>query len=98
MAEPVEVACACGSGIPSLRIKVEDGEMSLFALPLIFEQLQGLGVPADGRAGRELLGSVRLYNAVDPEDESMLEEALMREYAAYVRRVTSSEKGAEANG
>jgi uncharacterized metal-binding protein len=98
VAEPVEVACACGSGIPSLRITVGNGEMSLFALPLIFEQLHGLGVAADGRAGRELLGSVKLYNAVDSDDEAALAEALVREYATYVRRVTSAEEGAANDG
>lgn len=98
VAEPVEVSCACGSGIPSLRITVGAGEMSLFALPLIFEQLRGLGVPADGRAGRELLGSVKLYNEVEPEDEAALEQALVREYEAYAQRATSVEQEGGNNG
>jgi hypothetical protein len=75
--------CSCGSGIPIQTVDVNDQEVTLVALPLIFEQLYEKGMrPGDG-ARAELIKAIKIYNPVPEEDEGAYAEAVAREYALY---------------
>lgn len=81
--EPVEATCSCGSGIPMRKIVIEGQEVSLIALPLIFEQfLEANKMPCDDTA-HALLETVKIYNSVPPEDEQAYASTLLREYATF---------------
>jgi uncharacterized metal-binding protein len=81
--ETVEATCSCGSGIPIRKIVIDGQEVSLIALPLIFEQfLEANKTPCDDTA-RGLLETVKIYNSVPTEDEQAYASTLLREYAAF---------------
>lgn len=81
--EPVEATCSCGSGIPVRKVMVDGQQVTLVALPLIFEQFRESGKqPTDGTA-RELLDTVKIYNPIPAGDEETYAYMLLREYSAY---------------
>jgi len=81
--EPVEATCSCGSGIPVRKVIIGGQNVTLVALPLIFENFYEQGkLPQDGTA-RELLDTVKLYNPIPPGAEETYAESLLREYTAY---------------
>ncbi len=81
--EPVEATCSCGSGIPIRKMQIGRRVVNVLAATPIFEQLRTAGkAPGDGIA-RELLDTVKLYNAVPTGEEESYAAALLREYTAY---------------
>lgn len=81
--EPVEATCSCGSGIPVRKLMVEGQQVTLIALPLIFEQFRQAGKQPDDGMARELLETVRIYNPIPAGAEETYAWTLLREYAAY---------------
>jgi len=77
------VTCACGSGIPLSTITIEGRPVELVALPLIFQSFRDAVRVGDATLGRELLETVKIYNAVATGDEPGYTEALLREYQAF---------------
>ncbi|MCJ7677385.1 MAG: putative zinc-binding protein [Anaerolineales bacterium] len=81
--EAVQATCACGSGIPIQKVLVDEEEVTLMALPLIFENFRQNGkLPGLALAG-ELLATVAIYNPIPAGRGSAYEQALLREYAAF---------------
>jgi len=79
-------ACSCGSGIPIQKVIIDGQDVTLIALPLIFEQFRGAGkLPSDTTA-RELLDTVKLYNPVPEGADEQYKTVLMREYAAFYEK------------
>jgi uncharacterized metal-binding protein len=74
--------CSCGSGIPVTKMYINGKRVELLALPLIFYQFHELGRDP-GTAGDELFNTVKIYNAVPPEEEKDYRAAILREYAAF---------------
>ncbi len=85
-AEPIVAACSCGSGIPVQTVRVGQETVSVLALPVIFEQFWRNGKLPVEETGRELMEMVRIYNAVPAGVEQAYASALLREYAAFLRR------------
>ena len=78
--------CECGSGIPVQKIQVDGQEVTLIALPLIFQQFRQAGkAPGDGTM-RELLEVVKIYNPIPGDEEEAYARALRREYTAFYER------------
>jgi uncharacterized metal-binding protein len=86
LAEEAEAAtCSCKSGIPVQKVQVDGQEVTLVALPLIFEQLCKAGkLPGDAVAA-ELMQMIKIYNPIPEEQESAYAEAVMREYTAFCK-------------
>jgi uncharacterized metal-binding protein len=80
--QEVEATCACGSGIPVRALVIAGQRVEVIALPPILAQLLEAGRPADEALARELLDTVKIYNAVPPEREAAWTAALLAEYAA----------------
>jgi uncharacterized metal-binding protein len=75
--------CSCGSGIPIQKVQVDDQEVTLIALPLIFEQFHDAGkLPGDGTTA-ELMETVKVYNPIPEGQQAAYARAVMREYAAF---------------
>lgn len=81
--EPVQATCSCGSGIPVQKVTIDGQEVSLVALPLIFEQMREAGKPASQGITRELLETVKVYNPIPPGAEEAYTAAILDEYSAY---------------
>jgi hypothetical protein len=81
--EPVEATCSCGSGIPVRKLTIEGQQVTLVALPLIFENFREQGkLPGEGTA-RELLDTIKIYNPVPAGADKAYAETLLREYTAF---------------
>ena len=81
--ESAEATCSCGSGIPVRRLMIGGQQVTVVALPLIFEQFRAAGKqPADGTA-QELLETVMIYNPIPAGAEDTYRETLLREYDAF---------------
>lgn len=78
--------CECGSGIPVQKVRVDSQEVTLIALPLIFQQFYQAGkMPGEGTAA-ELMQTVRIYNPIPDEQEAACTEAIVREYTAFCEK------------
>ena len=76
--------CSCVSGIPVRRVQVDGQEVTLVALPLIFEQLHEQRRRADSDdITAELMKAVKIYNPIPEQQEPAYAEAVMGEYAAF---------------
>ncbi len=82
--------CSCGSGIPIQKIVIEGQEISLLALPLIFQQFREAGKKPCDVTFSELMGTVKIYNPIAGEKEQTYTAVIAQEYTAYW------EKGTEA--
>jgi uncharacterized metal-binding protein len=76
-------SCACGSGIPVQTVQVNGKDISLIALPALFEQFEQAGKRPSLETITDLLDQVRIYNPVPPEAEAAYQEMLAREYALF---------------
>jgi hypothetical protein len=84
--EPVAATCSCGSGIPIQKINIAGQEITLVALPLIFEQFRQSGKLPTKTAARELLEMIEIYNSVPASDEENYLKAILREYGAFLEK------------
>ena len=85
--EPKIAACACGSGIPVQTVDVAGEQVTLIALPVLFEQFQQDGKGQGPETAAELLLQVKIYNEVPVGAEAAYEEMLAREYRHFCDRV-----------
>jgi uncharacterized metal-binding protein len=84
--DPVQATCSCGSGIPVQKVSVEGQQVTLIALPLIFEQMQAAGKTATEGVARELLETAKVYNPIPAGADEAYAAAILREYAAYCQK------------
>ena len=80
---PKQATCACGSGIPVQKVQVEGQDVTLIALPLIFEQFRQAGKAPSESVAAEILASARIYNPVPAGMDDQYRETLGREYAIF---------------
>jgi uncharacterized metal-binding protein len=81
--EPVQATCSCGSGIPIQKVSIDGQEVTLIALPLIFEQMQAAGKLPSEAVGRELFETVKIYNPIPSGAEEVYTEMILKEYTDY---------------
>jgi uncharacterized metal-binding protein len=90
-AEATEAVCTCVSGIPLGSVPVGERTLELVALPAIFALLREEGKsPDDGATADELMHQIKLYNAVPPEDEGALRQAVIQEYGRFWAEAVST--------
>jgi hypothetical protein len=82
-AQEVVATCACGSGIPIQIITVDGQEMTLVALPLIFQNFRAARKPPSAPVTAEMMEMVKIYNGIDPSLEPAVRQEVEREYQAY---------------
>lgn len=81
--QPKTAACACGSGIPVQTVQVNGADITLIALPPLFEQFKQMGKRPSSETIAELLEQVKIYNTVPPDAEFAYRETLAREFALF---------------
>ena len=84
--EPVEATCSCGSGIPVQKVSIGGQEVTLMALPLLFERMREAGKLPSESVARELLDTVKIYNPIPEGAEDAYTAAILCEYRAYCRK------------
>jgi len=87
---PVQATCSCGSGIPVQKVQIGGESVSLVGLPLIFERFAQAEKGIDDKTAGEVLEVARIYNPIPKDSEGVYASALMREYAAFLRRREST--------
>jgi len=78
--------CSCGSGIPIQKVQVNGQEMSLVALPLIFQNLFQQGRIPGNDVADEMMAMVKIYNEINPEIEADVKVVVIEAYAGYFRK------------
>ena len=78
--------CSCGSGIPVQEVSVAGQQVTLVALPLIFQQMLAAGKAPEEAIAGELLEMVKIYNPLTAEEEADFSKAILEEYTGYCRR------------
>ena len=81
--EEVVATCACGSGIPIQKISVNGQEMTLLALPVIFQNFQEAKKAPSEAVLAELMDMVKIYNGIEPGDEPSLCQAVAEAYQSF---------------
>jgi hypothetical protein len=84
--ETTTATCSCGSGIPITILTISDQKITIVGLPLIFETFKGKKMePSDGTL-KEIMEMVKIYNRIDPKDESILWAEIHKEYEAFYEK------------
>jgi uncharacterized metal-binding protein len=82
-ASAASCGCACGSAPPEGKLDVNGQTVTVPGLPLIFDHLYKQGLrPGEGCA-KSLLETVKIYHAIEPQDEVAYREALTGAFQAY---------------
>jgi hypothetical protein len=81
--------CSCNSGIPVQKILIDGREVTLVALPLIFEQFRQAGKKPSQACARELLDTVKIYNTLPAGMDEQYLAALMQEYTNFCQEGTA---------
>jgi uncharacterized metal-binding protein len=78
--------CSCGSGIPVQKVQIKGQEVTLIALPLIFQQLQESGKLPSEATSKELLDMVRIYNPIPAGEAEPYQAVLLQEYIKFCKK------------
>jgi uncharacterized metal-binding protein len=78
--------CACGSPSPEGTLEVDGKPVTVDGLPLIFEHLRKKGLQPGSGSADALLETVRIYHAIEPEEEAAYRPALADAYQRYCQR------------
>jgi uncharacterized metal-binding protein len=75
--------CACGSPSPDGKLTINGELVTINGLPLIFDHLKKKGLRPGDESADTLLQSVKIYHAIEPDQEAGYRDALLSAYAAY---------------
>jgi uncharacterized metal-binding protein len=78
--------CACGSPSPEGKLEVGGKPVAINGLPLIFQHLQKKGLQPGSDSADTLLETVRIYHAIETEEEDGYRQALAEAYQRYCQR------------
>jgi len=81
--EAVTATCSCGSGIPIQKLDVNGKEMTLIALPIIFQNFWDSQKLPSNTVNGEIMEMVKIYNGIDPADEPGVTQAVANAYETF---------------
>ena len=81
--EEIVATCSCGSGIPIQKIDVKGQEITMLALPVIFQNFHEAKKSPSEAVLAEMMETVKIYNGIEPADEEAICQEIGREYQAY---------------
>jgi uncharacterized metal-binding protein len=84
--EETIATCSCGSGIPIQKVRVAGRDVNIIALPLIFETFWDEHKPPCDAIASEIMDMVKIYNDIEPADESGVFKAISHAYATYCQK------------
>jgi uncharacterized metal-binding protein len=78
--------CSCGTGILIQKVQINGEEVTLIALPVIFQQFHEGGKPATPDTIREILDAVKIYNPIPADEDEAYSAVLSHEYAIFCEK------------
>ncbi len=81
--DEVTATCACGSGIPIQKFNINSKELAIVALPLIFQNFLDVKKSPSEPVLAEMMEMVKIYNGIEPADESVIRKEIYQEYQSY---------------
>jgi hypothetical protein len=78
--------CACGSPSPEGTLEVGGKAVTINGLPLIFRHLEKKGLQPGNGSADTLVETVRIYHAIEPQEEAAYRQALADAYQRYCQR------------
>jgi hypothetical protein len=78
--------CACGGPSPEGKLEVGGKAVTINGLPLIFQHLEKKGLQPGNGSADTLLETVRIYHAIESEEEAAYRSALADAYQRYCER------------
>jgi hypothetical protein len=85
--------CACGSPSPDGKVNIGGQPVTINGLPLIFDRLKKKGLQPGGGSRDTLLQSVKIYHAIEPDQEARYRDALVAAYQTYCGQTVQSQTG-----
>ncbi len=82
----VQATCSCGSGIPIQKVVINGQEVTLIALPVIFQQFKEAGKTPGPASIKELMETLKIYNPIQDAEEAAYQEMLLKEYRTYFEK------------
>ncbi len=86
--QPGVCFCSCGSPLPEGNLTLNGRTVNVSGLPLIFDHLYQRGLKPDNGCADQLLETVRIYHAIEPDEEALYREAIVTAYQEYCQRRT----------
>ena len=81
--------CSCGGASPQGDLKINGQSVTINGLPVIFEHLRKKGLPPEDDSADKLLETVRIYHAVEFDEDAAYQTALVAAYRAFCCRKKS---------
>jgi uncharacterized metal-binding protein len=75
--------CACGGAPSQADLEMGGQAVTINGLPLIFAHLREKGLPPEDCSADELLTTVRIYHAIEPNEDAAYRIALLEAYRAF---------------
>ena len=85
--------CACSRPSQEGKLEIKGKPVVIAGLPLIFQQLQKKGLQPGSGCADTLLQSVKIYHAIEPDQEAGYRDALVAAYQAYCGQTSKSPTG-----
>lgn len=77
--------CDCSKPVPGMSVRINDADVTIPGLQLIFEQCLNRSVPADDDGSADLLTAAKIYHRISAEDEAAYRPALLAAYQRFIR-------------
>jgi hypothetical protein len=78
--------CACSKPSQEGKLEIKGKPVAIAGLPLIFQQLQKKGLQPDSGCADTLLETIKVYHAIDADEEADYRDALAAAYQTYCER------------
>jgi hypothetical protein len=75
--------CSCGGAPARGDLEIGGRPVTINGLPLIFEHLRKKGLPPEDASADQLLETVRIYHAIEPNENDAYRRALIDAYRAF---------------
>ena len=83
--------CTCSTPLPGGHISIGAATVTIPGLPMIFTQCLERSIPADDSGSAALLGAVKVYHRILPEEEAEYRAVLLIAYRDFCRGHARSE-------
>ncbi|MCE5268349.1 MAG: putative zinc-binding protein [Planctomycetaceae bacterium] len=85
--------CACSKPSQGGKLEINGTAVTISGLPLIFDHLKKKGLQPGSGSGDTLLQNVKVYHAIEPEQEAAYRNALASAYQTYCGQTSQCDLG-----
>ncbi len=81
--EDAVATCSCGSGIPIQKLQIHGQDVTLIALPVIFQNFLDAQKAPSEETLAGMMDMVKIYNGIEPADEPAVRQAVADAYQVF---------------